>query len=95
MLVDTSVWIDHFRLSNPALVAALELGDVECNDFVLGELACGTLRRRDDVLDAPTRPVALWGVPAARMASDPRKILLVDDSELTLPVVGGRPALGF
>jgi predicted nucleic acid-binding protein len=50
MLVDTSVWIDHFRLSNPALVAALELGDVECHDFVLGELACGTLPRRDDVL---------------------------------------------
>lgn len=50
MLVDTSVWIDHFRRSHPALVAALERGDVECHDFVLGELACGTLPRRDDVL---------------------------------------------
>ena len=50
MLVDTSVWIDHFRRSHPVLVAALERGDVECHDFVIGELACGTLRRRDDVL---------------------------------------------
>jgi len=50
MLVDTSVWIDHFRRSHPALVAALERGDVECHDFVLGELACGTLSRRDEVL---------------------------------------------
>ncbi len=50
MLVDTSVWIDHFRRSHPALVAALERGDVECHDFVLGELACGTLPRRDNVL---------------------------------------------
>lgn len=50
MLVDTSVWIDHFRRSHPALVAALERGDVECHDFVLGELACGTLPRRDTVL---------------------------------------------
>jgi predicted nucleic acid-binding protein len=50
MLVDTSVWIDHFRRSHPALVAALERGDAECHDFVLGELACGTLPRRDEVL---------------------------------------------
>ena len=50
MLVDTSVWIDHFRRSHPALVAALEQGDAECHDFVLGELACGTLPRRDEVL---------------------------------------------
>jgi predicted nucleic acid-binding protein len=50
MLVDTSVWIDHFRRSSPALVAALERGDVECHDLVLGELACGTLARRDEIL---------------------------------------------
>lgn len=50
MLVDTSIWIDHFRHSHPALVDALERGDVECHDFVVGELACGTLPRRDDVL---------------------------------------------
>jgi predicted nucleic acid-binding protein len=50
MLVDTSVWIDHFRRSSPALVAALERGEVECHDFVLGELACGPLPRREEVL---------------------------------------------
>ena len=50
MLVDTSIWIDHFRRSHAALVDALERGDVECHDFVVGEVACGTLPRRDDVL---------------------------------------------
>jgi predicted nucleic acid-binding protein len=50
MLVDTSVWIDHFRRASPALVAALDQGAVECHDFVLGELACGTLPRRGEVL---------------------------------------------
>jgi predicted nucleic acid-binding protein len=50
MLVDTSVWIDHFRRSHPALIAALERGDAECHEFVLGELACGPLPRRDVVL---------------------------------------------
>jgi predicted nucleic acid-binding protein len=51
MLVDTSVWIDHFRRSHPALVAALERGEAQCHEFILGELACGTLSRRDEVLD--------------------------------------------
>ena len=50
MLVDTSVWIEHFRRAHPVLVAALERGDAECHDFVLGELACGMLPRRDEVL---------------------------------------------
>jgi predicted nucleic acid-binding protein len=50
VLVDTSVWIDHFRRSHPALAAALDRGDVECHEFVLGELACGSLPRRDEVL---------------------------------------------
>ena len=50
MLVDTSVWIDHFRRSDAALVAALDRGDVQCLDFVIGELACGTLPRRDELL---------------------------------------------
>jgi predicted nucleic acid-binding protein len=50
MLVDTSVWIDHFRRTESALAAALDRGDVHCHDFVIGELACGTLARRDEVL---------------------------------------------
>ncbi len=51
MLVDTSVWIDHFRRSHPALVTALERGEAQCHEFILGELSCGTLSRRDEVLE--------------------------------------------
>jgi predicted nucleic acid-binding protein len=50
VLVDTSVWIDHLRRGRPDLRASLEAGDVVCHPFVLGELACGTLRKRDEVL---------------------------------------------
>ena len=50
MLVDTSVWIEHFRRPQPPLIAALEVGDVECHELVLAELACGSLPRRDEVL---------------------------------------------
>ena len=50
MLVDTSVWIDHLRRGNSALAARLQNGEVEIHPFVVGELACGNLRRRDEIL---------------------------------------------
>ncbi len=50
MLVDTSVWIDHLRRDRADLRAHLEAGDVVCHPFVIGELACGTIRKRDEVL---------------------------------------------
>jgi predicted nucleic acid-binding protein len=62
ILVDTSVWIDHFRSTDPVLVAALEAGEVLMHPFILGELACGNLHRRQETLELlnnlPTAPVA-------------------------------------
>jgi predicted nucleic acid-binding protein len=52
MLVDTSVWVDHLRRSNAALVALLEQTQVWTHSFVIGELACGNLAQRDKVLSA-------------------------------------------
>jgi len=50
MLVDASVWIDHFRRSDAALTELLERGEVECHPFIIGELASGNLRRRSEIL---------------------------------------------
>ena len=50
ILVDTSVWVDHLRSGDAALVGALEAGDVCTHAFVIGELACGRLRNRAEVL---------------------------------------------
>jgi predicted nucleic acid-binding protein len=50
MLVDTSVWVDHLRRGDPALTALLNRAEVECHPFVIGELACGSLHRRSQVL---------------------------------------------
>jgi predicted nucleic acid-binding protein len=50
VLVDTSVWIDHLRRGNAQLVARLEHGEVESHPFIIGELACGNLRRRNEIL---------------------------------------------
>ena len=43
VLVDTSVWVDHFRGRNSALVALLQLDLVMIHPMVLAEIACGTL----------------------------------------------------
>ena len=51
ILLDTSVWVDHLRRADPAVVAALESGQVAIHRFVIGELACGTLSRRGELLN--------------------------------------------
>lgn len=61
VLVDTSVWVDHFRNGQPRLAQLLALDVVLIHPWVLAELACGTPptpRRRtlDDV--ARLRPAA-------------------------------------
>ena len=43
VLIDTSVWIDHFRKGNDALVELIELDHVLTHPMVIGEIACGTL----------------------------------------------------
>lgn len=50
MLVDSSVWIDHLRAGDPALVTLLERGEVLGHPWVTAELALGNLARRDEVL---------------------------------------------
>jgi len=61
-LVDTSVWVEHLRRGKPKLASLLETGSVYCHQFVIGELACGTLRNRRELLGLlstlPQSPVA-------------------------------------
>jgi len=49
-LVDTSIWIDHFRKGNARLRELLEDGEVAIHPMVLGELACGNLPKRAETL---------------------------------------------
>lgn len=62
ILVDTSVWVDHLRAGAPELAHALEAGLVYCHPFVIGELACGNLRNRREVLELLSN---LPGLPVA------------------------------
>ena len=52
VLVDTSVWVLHFRQSNQALVKLLEQDAVRMHPLILGELACGTPPERTRTLAA-------------------------------------------
>lgn len=40
VLIDTSVWVDHFRNGNDALSALILRDEGLCHPMVLGELAC-------------------------------------------------------
>jgi len=50
VLVDTSVWINHLRADNPKLKALLLEIEVVSHPFIIGELACGNLKNRKEVL---------------------------------------------
>jgi len=65
ILADTSVWIDHFRHDRSDLRALLEADLIHSHEFVIGELACGTLRRRSEIL---SRLAQLRRVPAVSHA---------------------------
>jgi predicted nucleic acid-binding protein len=65
ILVDTSIWIEHLRRGLPALAAVLEQEAALMHPFVVGELACGNLKNRVEVLrllrDLPMAPIASDG----------------------------------
>ncbi len=50
VLVDTSVWVAHLRDGTIGLEALLNEGEVICHPFIIGELACGNLKNRSEIL---------------------------------------------
>ena len=76
VLVDTSVWVDHLREGDHRLEALLESGGVFIHPFVVGELACGNLRNRSNVLSL------LRQLPEARQATDREVLLFIENKKL-------------
>ncbi len=76
ILVDTSVWVEHLRHGLPHLATLLQKGEVLIHPWVIGDLACGTLRNRSEVLEL------LQGLPAATVASDAEVLLLIERDRL-------------
>lgn len=76
ILVDTSVWIDHLRDGDARLAGALRHEQVAVHAFVIGELACGNLRNREEILEA------LFDLPAVDVADDRDVFELIETSQL-------------
>lgn len=76
ILADTSVWVDHLRVGNPALQAALVEGNVLVHPLVIGELACGNIARRPQVI------ALLRELPQALEASHAEALALIDRRRL-------------
>ncbi len=70
------MWIDHLRNGDSALVNLLHTGQVLTHPFVIGELALGSLRQRDVILDA------LNDMPRAKIATDEEVLALINQSNL-------------
>lgn len=54
ILVDTSVWIEHLRLGDDRLRDLLFDEQVLSHPYVVGELACGRLENRSEILSMLT-----------------------------------------
>ena len=50
ILIDTSVWVEHFRKGVHELDILLNEGEVATHPFIIGELACGGIKNREEIL---------------------------------------------
>ncbi len=76
ILIDTSVWVQHFRLGDGSLGRILEENLALTHSFVIGELACGQLKPRKRIL------ADLKALPLAVSATDAEVLELIEEHEL-------------
>ena len=76
ILVDTSVWIDHLRTGDDKLVQQLNSSNVLMHPFVLGELACGNLSNRKEIL------TLLKDLPKSSVATDNEVLFFIEQHKL-------------
>ncbi|MGC9344437.1 MAG: type II toxin-antitoxin system VapC family toxin [Bacteroidales bacterium] len=74
--MDTSVWIDHFHYSNEELKDLLHSGQVCLHQFILGELSCGNISNRKEVLSL------LEALPKIDTVQDEEVFFLIENMEL-------------
>lgn len=76
ILVDTSVWVHHLRGGDERLRSLLIDGQVLCHLFIVGEIACGALRNRREILSL------LAALPLAPMAEHEEALGLIESRNL-------------
>ena len=76
VLVDTSVWVSHLRYENEDLQQLLLNGEVVCHPFIVGELACGNLKNRHEIL------TYLQSLPMTILAEDEEVLKFIEANQL-------------
>jgi predicted nucleic acid-binding protein len=76
ILVDTSVWIDHLRGGNHRLSALLDEAGVWTHPFIIGELACGNLKNRHELL------MLIGNLPQINVATDAEILFYIEQHQL-------------
>jgi predicted nucleic acid-binding protein len=76
ILVDTSVWVDHFRTTENAMSALLKSGQVLAHPFVIGELSLGNLQQRQTIL------ASLQDLPQAILATHQEVLVFIEQRTL-------------
>ena len=76
VLVDTSVWVDYLRSGDDTLARLLTQGQVCIHPMVIGELACGHLQSR-------TQLISLWlNLPPVVEASNDEALFFLNTHQL-------------
>ena len=76
ILVDSSVWIDHLRHNDEILCELLDQGQVCIHSLIIGELACGNLKNREQL-------ITLWkNLPHIAEASHDESLFCIDQHSL-------------
>jgi hypothetical protein len=72
ILADTSIWVDHLRSGAAGLNERLLAAEVLGHPFIIGELACGHLRGRSEIL------ALLQDLPQARVGTDAEVLYYIE-----------------
>jgi predicted nucleic acid-binding protein len=76
ILADTSVWVDHLRKGNDHFSAYLREGQIVCHPYIIGELACGNIKNRAEILSM------LSALPSIQVAEHDEVMYLISEHKL-------------
>ena len=76
VLVDTSIWVAHLRKRNRQLELLLMDAEVICHPMIIGELACGTIKNRNEILSL------LKSLPSAPVLEFDELMFFIDENQM-------------
>jgi predicted nucleic acid-binding protein len=82
VLVDTSIWVAHLHKGSRQLAKLLMDAEVMCHPFIIGELACGKLKNRDEIIPL------LQSLPMAPTIEFDELLFFIDRNDLMGKGVG-------